>query len=196
MHPPKTRPLSWFHCHCHARSSTPEARWSPPPPSLAGLPTSCPPAPLPPPWGGRSDSGGGCDAIVAAPPSAGVLPAVVAGRLGVGSTAAPSWNRGRKLGEGAGRPLLGSRSGSRVAGRGGGGRDPYQKLLKQVSLFRSCMLCVQGSAQKQDVAGPPRRGTKNPADRFWIALDDTDGLIEGLFFLCCAYDWPYIFRYT
>ena len=27
----------------------------------------------------------------------------------------------------------------------------FQKLRKQVSLFRSCTLCVQGSAQKQDV---------------------------------------------
>ena len=27
---------------------------------------------------------------------------------------------------------------------------------KQVSLFRSCTLCVQGSAQKQDVAEPPK----------------------------------------
>ena len=30
----------------------------------------------------------------------------------------------------------------------------FQKLWKQVSLFRSCTLCVQGSAQKQDVAKP------------------------------------------
>ena len=28
----------------------------------------------------------------------------------------------------------------------------FQKLRKQVSLFRSCTLCVQGSAQKQDVS--------------------------------------------
>ena len=33
----------------------------------------------------------------------------------------------------------------------------FQKLRKQVSLFRSCTLCVQGSAQKQDVAVPPCR---------------------------------------
>ena len=33
----------------------------------------------------------------------------------------------------------------------------FQKLRKQVSLFRSCTLCVQGSAQKQDVAEPPCR---------------------------------------
>ena len=32
-----------------------------------------------------------------------------------------------------------------------------QKLRKQASLFRSCTLCVQGSAQKQDVAEPPCR---------------------------------------
>ena len=30
----------------------------------------------------------------------------------------------------------------------------FQKLQKQVSLFRSCTLCVQESAQKQDVAEP------------------------------------------
>ena len=47
--------------------------------------------------------------------------------MGAGSTAAPSWNGGIKSGEGAGRPLLGSRSGSRVAGKEGArsfGRDP------------------------------------------------------------------------
>ena len=31
------------------------------------------------------------------------------------------------------------------------------KVGKQVSLFRSCTLCIQGSAQKQDVAEPPCR---------------------------------------
>ena len=35
-----------------------------------------------------------------------------------------------------------------------GSRTWFQKLQKQVSLFRSCTLCVQGSAQKQDVAEP------------------------------------------
>ena len=33
----------------------------------------------------------------------------------------------------------------------------FQKLWKQVNLFRSCTLCVQGSAQKQDVAEPSCR---------------------------------------
>ena len=33
----------------------------------------------------------------------------------------------------------------------------FQKLRKQVSLFRSCTLCVQGSAQKHNVAEPPCR---------------------------------------
>ena len=33
-----------------------------------------------------------------------------------------------------------------------------RQKLKQVSLFRSCTLCVQGSAQKQDVAEPPGCG--------------------------------------
>ena len=33
----------------------------------------------------------------------------------------------------------------------------FQKRKKQVTLFRSCTLCVQGSAQKQDVAEPPGR---------------------------------------
>ena len=36
----------------------------------------------------------------------------------------------------------------------------FQKLQKQVSLFRSCTLCVQGSAQKQDVAEPLCRPPK------------------------------------
>ena len=46
---------------------------------------------------------------------------------------------------------------------GGGGIPPFatppllQKLRGHVSLFRSCTLCVQGSAQKQDVAEPPHR---------------------------------------
>ena len=33
----------------------------------------------------------------------------------------------------------------------------FQNVRKQVSPFRSCTLCVQGSAQKQDVAEPPCR---------------------------------------
>ena len=40
------------------------------------------------------------------------------------------------------------------------GRTPrkhLQKLRKQVSLFRSCTLCVQGLAQKPDLAEPPCR---------------------------------------
>ena len=33
----------------------------------------------------------------------------------------------------------------------------FQKMRRQVSLFGSCTLCAQGSAQKQDVAEPPCR---------------------------------------
>ena len=38
----------------------------------------------------------------------------------------------------------------------------FQHRQKQVSLFRSCTLCVQGSAQKQDVAEPPCRPPSLP----------------------------------
>jgi hypothetical protein len=38
-------------------------------------------------------------------------------------------------------------------------------LQKQISLFRSCALCVQGSAQKQDVAEPPCRPPSPPSPK-------------------------------
>ena len=53
-------------------------------------------------------------------------------------------------GPAAPRPLLGLLGQVAMA-------PPVQKLQKQVSIFRSCTLCVQGSAQKQDVAVPPEK---------------------------------------
>ena len=98
----------------------------PSPPSLAGLPNGYPPAPLPPPWGGRSNSRGGCNAVVAAPPSAGARPAAEAGVLGAGSTAAPSWNGGESWERGGRSSALAQGARWLVGGGGGGsfGCDP------------------------------------------------------------------------
>ena len=72
-------------------------------------------------------------------------------RRGAGSAAAPSWNGGIKSGEGAGRPLLGSRSGSRVAGRGGGRRDP----LAVTPPLRPWLPCGDSAGAGPRPRGPP-----------------------------------------
>ena len=99
-------------------------------------------APLPPHLCGLSDFGGGRNAVVAAPPSAGAWPAAVAGGLGAGSAAAPSWNEGRKSGD---------RSGSRAAAKGGGGARSFGCDPPSVSLAALWRFCWRRTLS----AGPP-----------------------------------------
>ena len=68
------------------------------------------------------------------------------------------WGRRKSRGGGAGRPLLGSRSGSRVARKGGGGRDP----LAVIPLLPTCLPCGTSIGTRSRPRGPPATRASGP----------------------------------